>query len=275
MTGPSRHADADAYKALLRTHFDTYAGGWHQRMENHVYAMRYRAVQRMVTRLDAGSVLDVGCGTGDYAQLFDPARVRYFGIDISEKMIAECRRLFPAHRFAVADGDSIDAPNESYDLVLSIGVLEYLPDPGGHLRELARVTKPGGNIIAAVQNGSNRSRRLDRPVRAILDSAQGRAIRQALGRPVGLPAQPTDGGVKDARVLHLRMTAADLRATGSPLGLELAESAHVSLYVLPELIPGAARVNSVISRALSLRPGWERLQRATGLVLVGRWTKNA
>jgi hypothetical protein len=59
----------------------------------------------------------------------------------------------------------------------------------------------------------------------------------------------------------------------SRAGLKLAESAHVSLYVLPELIPGLASVNDRLSRALSERAGWEWLQRATGLVLVVRLEK--
>ena len=132
------------HKDLIRTHFDSYAPSWHDRLANHVYAMRYRAVERMVASLPVGSVLDVGCGTGDFVQLFDTSRTRYLGIDISANMIAECRRLFPSHTFKVADGDSIDAANASVDLVLSIGVLEYLEDPVSHLKELVRVTKPGG-----------------------------------------------------------------------------------------------------------------------------------
>ena len=269
----SPHAETDEYKELLRTHFDTYAKGWHQRMANHVYAMRYWAVERMVTPLAPRSVLDVGCGTGDYAQLFDPNRVRYLGIDISEKMIVECARLFPAHKFAVADGDSIDAANDTFDLVLSIGVLEYLPDPESHLRELARVTNPGGSVIAAVQNGSNRSRRLDRPIRAVLDSGPGKAFRRALGRPVDVKRTTSDGSAKNPRIVHSKTTVDEFRAMASRAGLKLVESAHVSLYVLPELIPGVAAVNDRLSRALSGRAGWEWLQRATGLVLVVRLEK--
>ncbi len=93
------------HKDLIRTHFDSYAPTWHDRLTNHVYAMRYRAVERMVAHQPVGSALDVGCGTGDFVQLFDPARTRYLGIDISANMIAECRRLFPSHEFRVADGD--------------------------------------------------------------------------------------------------------------------------------------------------------------------------
>lgn len=272
MSSSPRPSEAE-YKDVLRTTFDTYAQGWHQRMANHVYAMRFRAVERMIAPLRVTSVLDVGCGTGDYAQLFDPARVRYLGVDLSEKMVAECKRLFPQHRFAVADGDAIDQPDNSVDLVLSIGVLEYLPDPVGHLRELGRVTRPGGSIIAAVQNGSNRSRRLDRPIRALLDSTVGKLIRRGLGRPVDAAKVSRDGSVKDSRIVHLKTTADDVRAMGEAAGVRLAESMHVSLYVLPELIPGMRVVNSTLSRALSCRSGWEWFRRPTGLVLIARFEK--
>jgi SAM-dependent methyltransferase len=263
----------DTHKELLRTHFDSYARSWHQRMTNHVYAMRYRAVEQMALHRPVGSVLDVGCGTGDYAQLFDPGRTSYLGIDISDKMIAECARLFPAHQFKVADGDSIDALDGSFDLVLSIGVLEYLQDPVGHLAELARVAKPGGNVIVAVPNGSNRSKRLDGPVRALLDSGPGIFVRRALGRRVHQTNQLADGVVKDPSIRHRRMTVEELQGMGSEFGLNLVDHAHVSLYLLPELIPGVAVVNSLLSRALSGRSFGKWTQRMTALVLVANFKK--
>jgi SAM-dependent methyltransferase len=260
------------HKDLLRTHFDSYARTWHERLKNHVYAMRYRAVHRMVAHQSFGSVLDVGCGTGDFAQLFDPARTHYVGIDISERMIAESRRLFPAHQFKVADGDSIHAANESVDLVLSIGVLEYLPDPLSHLTELARVTKPGGAIIVTVPNGSNRSRQFDRPIRRLIDSPPGKWLRSAMRRPsLTRPKERTV--VKDASIRHRHMTVEELRRIGITAGLALVDHSHVSLYVASELIPGAAALNDVVSRALSDRPYGKWLQRKTGLVLVAKLEK--
>jgi len=260
------------HKDLLRTHFDSYARTWHERLTNHVYAMRYRAVERMTASLPIGSVLDVGCGTGDFAQLFDPARTRYLGIDISEKMIAECRRLFPTHEFRVADGDSIDAADASLDLVLSIGVLEYLPDPVSHLKELARITKPGGNIIVTVPNGSNRSRRMDRPIRALIDSPPVKWLRRAMRRPSQIrPMERTV--VKDPSIRHRHMTMDELRRIGKANGLALVDHSHVSLYLAPELIPGAAALNDVVSRALSDRPYGKWLQRSTALVLVAKLQK--
>jgi len=260
----------DTEKQILRRHFDEYASGWHQRMQDHVYAMRYRAVERMVAGRSFRSVIDVGCGTGDYCRLFDPGRARYLGIDISDKMVAECARLFPAYEFKVADGDAIDAPAGAFDLVLSVGVLEYLLEPAAHLKELARVTEPGGSIIVTTPNGSNRSRRLDRPVRALIETPPVRALRRVLGRTRG----PADGYVKDARVRNRPMTVDELREAGAPLGLRAAEWTYVSLYLLPELIPGAARINSWLSRALSGRAGLTWLRRPTALVLVVRLEKS-
>jgi ubiquinone/menaquinone biosynthesis C-methylase UbiE len=262
----------DTHKQLLKTHFDSYAPVWHDRMADHVYAMRYRAVARMIPSGPIESVIDVGCGTGDYAQLFDARRTRYLGIDISENMVAECRRLFPAHHFKVADGDVIDAPQASYDLVLSIGVLEYLTDPAQHLGELARVAKPGGSVIVAVPNGSNRSRQFDRPVRRLLDSTVGLRVRSALGRrPSNQHA--ASGVVKDPRIRHRPMSVDELRQMGKAVRLDLVDVAHVSLYFFSELIPGAAAINSVLSRALSDRPFAKSLQRSTALVLVARLEK--
>ena len=259
------------HKDLLRTHFDSYARTWHDRLTNHVYAMRYRAVERMVGTRPFDSVLDVGCGTGDFAQLFDPARTRYLGIDISEQMIAESRRLFPAHQFKVADGDAIEAADESVDLVLSIGVLEYLPDPVNHLKELARVTKPGGSIVITVPNGSNRSRQVDPPLRALIDSAPGKWLRSVLGRRQTQPAERSV--VKDASIRHRRMTVDELTHIGMATGLTLVDHSHVSLYVVSELIPGAATLNDVVSRTLSDRPYGKWLQRQTALVLVAKLDK--
>lgn len=262
------------HKDLIRTHFDSYAPTWHDRLRNHVYAMRYRAVERMVANLPVGSALDVGCGTGDFVQLFDPSRTRYLGIDISPNMVAECRRLFPAHEFKVADGDAIAAPDASVDLVLSIGVLEYLEDPMSHLKELVRVTTPGGHIIITVPNGSNRSRQLDRPIRAMLDSGPGKWLRRALGRPSQI-RPPQRSVVKDSRIRHRQMTVDELREIGRANGLRLVDHSHVSLYMVSELVPGTAALNDRLSRALSDRPYAKWLQRLTALVLVVKLEKIA
>jgi hypothetical protein len=71
------------------------------------------------------------------------------------------------------------------------------------------------------------------------------------------------------------MTVEELTAMGSDFGLKLVEYEYVSLYVFPELIPGATWPNSFVSRALSARPYGKSLQRLTALVLVARLEKGS
>ena len=62
---------------------------------------------------------------------------------------------------AVIAGDLLDArlPSGRFDLVVSLEVVEHLPSPAEHLRELARVTRPGGLLLLTTPNWRGLSRR--------------------------------------------------------------------------------------------------------------------
>jgi SAM-dependent methyltransferase len=84
-------------------------------------------------------VLDVGCGVKPYYPYFEPWVSEYVGVDIVENPAADL--LGPVEALPVADG--------SYDLVLCNQVLEHCDDPAQAVRELARVTAPGGRVLAS------------------------------------------------------------------------------------------------------------------------------
>jgi len=92
-------------------------------------------------------VLDLGCGTAEYAELFDPAR--YLGVDIHPGYIAFAQRRRPAHRFVVADVRSWTGEAERFDLVMVNGVLHHLDDQGvaEFLATAKGLTKPGGTLL--------------------------------------------------------------------------------------------------------------------------------
>lgn len=99
-------------------------------------------------RGDGQRLLDVGCGTGHHlAQLhrrgFDVA-----GVDASPEMLEYARRLNPEADLREADVEHLPFPDASFDIVLCIEVLRYLRDPEPTLREMARVLKPGGVLLA-------------------------------------------------------------------------------------------------------------------------------
>jgi ubiquinone/menaquinone biosynthesis C-methylase UbiE len=63
-------------------------------------------------------------------------------------MLIQARENNPGADIREADVESIPFPNASFDLVLCVEVLRYLPDSTSCIREMARVLKPGGVCIA-------------------------------------------------------------------------------------------------------------------------------
>ncbi|SDY58122.1 Methyltransferase domain-containing protein [Modestobacter sp. DSM 44400] len=97
-------------------------------------------------------LLDVGCGPGtitvDLARRVGPGRV--VGLDVSAAPLDEARALAARSQvevtFAVGDVYALAADDDSYDVVHAHQVLQHLTDPVAALREMARVSRPGGVI---------------------------------------------------------------------------------------------------------------------------------
>jgi SAM-dependent methyltransferase len=84
-------------------------------------------------------VLDVGCGPKPYFPFFAEHAAEYVGVDAVENPVAELRGR--VEELPVADG--------SFDVVLCTQVLEHTDDPAQAVRELRRVTAPGGRVLAS------------------------------------------------------------------------------------------------------------------------------
>lgn len=90
-----------------------------------------------------GSVLDVGCAAGGFYNIIKTVNpgINYTGIDVSEKMIHAAKNLFPGTDFKLTAGDKIDFPDNSFDLVFSLGVLNHVLDYKSFISECFRVSK--------------------------------------------------------------------------------------------------------------------------------------
>ena len=104
---------------------------------------------------DGARVLDVGSGTGalSFALAGKQARTHILGIDPSKEFVeyATSRNSFGGRAaFEVGDAQQMRFPDSSFDASLSLLVFNFIPDPVKALREVRRVTKPGGQISAAV-----------------------------------------------------------------------------------------------------------------------------
>jgi SAM-dependent methyltransferase len=99
-------------------------------------------------------LLDVGCGTGSLAFAAAEAfpGVRVLGVDAAPAYIAHARSRASDARlaFEVADAMALPAPNQHFDAVLSLLVLNFVPDGAEAAREMVRVAATGGVVAACV-----------------------------------------------------------------------------------------------------------------------------
>jgi arsenite methyltransferase len=102
-----------------------------------------------------GIALDVGCGTGSVtaslARAAGPDGLA-LGVDISEPMLARAVRAEagPQIGFLRADAQQLPLRDETVDAVISVAVLQLIPDPLAALAEMARVLRPGGRLAVMV-----------------------------------------------------------------------------------------------------------------------------
>jgi|GEM_PF-1597488 len=89
--------------------------------------------------------LDFGCAVGSLLDLMAEAGWETYGIDVSRQLtdLADKQR----HRIHVGKIDTLPADWGPFDLVVTIEVLEHLPDPREVLTKLVELLKPGGIII--------------------------------------------------------------------------------------------------------------------------------
>lgn len=135
---------------------ETYTHGHHASV---LRSHRWRTVENsaayLTPHLRGGiDVLDVGCGPGtitvDIARLVAPGRV--VGLDRSDEVVAEAREAAAAAGVTVetevGDVYRLEHEDDSFDVVHVHQVLQHLADPVAALREMRRVTRPGGLVAA-------------------------------------------------------------------------------------------------------------------------------
>jgi ubiquinone/menaquinone biosynthesis C-methylase UbiE len=145
-----------------RAYYDDFAG-WYERERHLPYHrmlddLEVEIVERYGKDKD---VLEVGCGTGlILGRVHDFARTAV-GIDVSGGMLGKAA----ARGLAVAQASATELAiaTASVDVAYSFKVLAHIPDIAGALREMARVVRPGGYVLAEFYN----ARSLRRLVKAM------------------------------------------------------------------------------------------------------------
>jgi predicted TPR repeat methyltransferase len=131
--------------------YDEWAKGYDDDLGSWSYQAPAVVAETVVSRhRDAGSVLDVGCGTGLVGR---ELRARGFagevlGLDISQASLEVARESGAYDSAEHADlQERLPADDDSVDALVCVGVMTYLPDVEAVWREFARVTRPGGLVV--------------------------------------------------------------------------------------------------------------------------------
>ena len=151
----------------IRDHFDQYArtGAWQSSYSGAInttsagYLLRRDCYADLLSSLQPTSVVDVGCGSGDYLDVLPNTVKSYLGLDFSREMVVAAQKKADesgqsAKRqvsFLQADVLAINLGRQ-FDFVIASGLIEYFEDIGAAAAGLSKLIKPGGHIAVQTPN---------------------------------------------------------------------------------------------------------------------------
>jgi SAM-dependent methyltransferase len=100
---------------------------------------------------DAGSILDIGCGSGAFLQTLKGPAWRLYGVEMSELVAGRAKVQTGGEIFV---GDPLDAPflEESFDVITCFHLLEHVYEPLRLLKRIRTWLKPGGFLYVILPN---------------------------------------------------------------------------------------------------------------------------
>lgn len=129
--------------------WDLYAPIYKKAMkaDQKIYDFMYERIPEKIWNME---VLEIATGPGLLAKHVAPAAKKMIATDYSDGMIAQAKKGdCPANlAFEVADAMNLPYPDDSFDAVLIANALHIVPDPEKALREISRVLRPEGILIA-------------------------------------------------------------------------------------------------------------------------------
>jgi putative AdoMet-dependent methyltransferase len=131
--------------------FDNWASSYDKDLRNangilEGYEISLETASQVCNISNGFQVLDLGIGTGKFAQLFEDQGARISGIDLSEVMINECRVLHPDYDLRLGTFQQVPYQDNTFDAVVSSFCFHEVPPAERHAacHEVYRVIRQGG-----------------------------------------------------------------------------------------------------------------------------------
>ncbi len=134
-----------------RSYYDEFSH-WYERERGRGYHGMLDDIESglVLPHCPGNTVLDAGCGTGLILERVDSVARRAVGVDLSSGMLTKARE----RGLEVVQGSLTDLPfgDHAFDLVFSFKVLAHVESIAAAVRELSRVTRPGGRLFLEFYN---------------------------------------------------------------------------------------------------------------------------
>lgn len=132
-----------------QTFFGRVAGEW-DALRGSLFGDRFTGEALLALLPRDAVVADIGCGTGNIAEQVSAWVSRVIAVDSSEPMLDAARRRLGDRTnidFVHATGESLPLAAASVDIAIAALVLHHVEVPATLLREMARITRPGGRVM--------------------------------------------------------------------------------------------------------------------------------
>ena len=146
---------SDDPKRLVERGYDRVAQEY-ARLEGEAEWPRMRWLRKLLSRLEPGSsVLDLGCGSGDPADVEIAKHHNVTGVDISQMQVSLARQNVPSGNFIHGDAGSVEFPAASFNAVISFYTLEHIPreELQTILGRVYRWLRPAGYLLLSTEPG--------------------------------------------------------------------------------------------------------------------------
>jgi SAM-dependent methyltransferase len=193
-------AAISAAAAVQRRLWGTDPGAWAELAEAHNRPL-FEAVLDAAGVGRGTRVLDVGCGSGLTLLLAAERGAVPSGLDVSPELLGIARDRLPEADLREGDMESLPFGDAAFDAVLGVNAFQFAGDPRRALREAARVSCPGGRVVASLFAAPERSQGtvIHEAMSTLIPPEQaGDHAPYALSAPGNLEAALTDAGLRVA-----------------------------------------------------------------------------
>jgi glycosyltransferase involved in cell wall biosynthesis/ubiquinone/menaquinone biosynthesis C-methylase UbiE len=227
-----------AFKAQLfnpktSLHFDQKSKQWNQFYDDkNALSISHLDLQRrlsichsMLDKIklsDSAYTLDVGCGTGEIANIL--TNKNQYAIDFSKEMSLIAQKSHPQLTVLTADATNIPFDTLYFDAAISLGVLEYIENYQLALTEINRVLREGSPLIISFPNKSSLFREINNIERCII-------------KPIKFALRLKNNSLKPERLFHQKWSLCSFSEALKNSGFEVIEVQYGTYgFLNPKLV---------------------------------------